>query len=163
MQVLAPILAERMMRARRAGLPGNWQRAMWQLTPFPVPVTQDAAFAATFLVGDTLGPGLDNLGHSTFFVGIPSQLTYDTAYVDFHDYAVASKYAPQVIDYLDWDRDDYPELLLRVYGISDSWLEAVGRGQDGKWKRMFSSRCERAAPAVPAATPDTTMPPDTTG
>lgn len=162
MQVLAPILAEKMMRARRAGLPGNWQRAMWQLMPFPVPTGQDAAFATTFLVGDTLGPGLDDLGHSTFYVGIPSQLTYDTVYVDFHNYAVTGKYAPQVIDYLDWDRDDYPELLLRVYGISDSWLEAVGRGQNGQWGRIYSSRCERTPASTPSAAADS-MAPDTTG
>src|SRR5690606_25191814 len=75
MQVLAPILAERQLRARSAPLPGNWQRAMAQLTPFPVSGSDDAAFAATFLVGDTLGPGLDDDGSSLFFIALPEEQT----------------------------------------------------------------------------------------
>jgi hypothetical protein len=149
MQVLAPILAERMLRARQAPLPGNWQRAMAQLKPFPVTGGGNPAFAATFLIGDTLGPGLDNDGVSLLYIGIPAELTFDTAYVQFHDYSTGGKRAPRVIDYLDWNRDEEVELLLRVYGVNDTWLEAVGRGKSGRWRRIFSGRCE--ATTTPAA------------
>jgi hypothetical protein len=146
MQVLGPILAEQMLRKRRGPLPSNWQRAMAQLRPFPVPGSQNAGFTATFLMSDTLGPGLDDEGHSLFFVAIPSQLSFDTVHVDYRVYAQDGKQAPRVIDHLDWDRDDSAELLLRVYGVDDSWLEAVGRGADGRWRRIFSNRCARVAP-----------------
>jgi hypothetical protein len=46
------------------------------------------------------------------------------------------------MDYLDWSRDDQPELLLQVYGVNDTWFEAVGRGRDGEWRRIFRDRCD---------------------
>jgi len=149
MQVLGPILAERLLRARRAQLPGNWQRAMAQLIPFPVSGQSNAGYATTFLVDDTLGTGYDNEGYSLFYVGIPNQMSFDTAYVDFTNYPTEGKAAPRVVDYLDWNRDDQPELLLQVYGINDTWFEAVGRDREGKWRRIFRQRCEqdRRAPA----------------
>ncbi len=156
MQVVGPILAERMIRARGAQLPGNWQRAMEQVTPFPAANQQSAAFATTFLVGDTLGPGLDNEGYSLFFVAIPSLASFDTVYVDYRDYTQTGKQAPRVIDYLDWNRDDQVDLLMEVFGVSDRWFEAVSRGSDGKWRRALRDRCERtAAPIAEGESPDT--------
>ncbi len=152
MQVVGPILAERMIRARGASLPGNWQRAMEQVTPFPAANQQSAAFATTFLVGDTLGPGLDSEGYSLFFVGVPALASFDTVYVDYRDYTTTGKQAPRVIDFIDWNRDEQVDLLLQVFGISDVWYEAVSRGSDGTWRRVLRDRCERpAAPAVEAA------------
>lgn len=151
MQVIAPILAERLMRARRAGLPGNWQRAMAQLQPFPLATMQQPGYATTFLVGDTLGPGLDDDGYSIFYIGIPNQVSYDTAYVDYRPYPEGGKSAPRVVDFLDWDRDEQVELLLQVYGVSDRWFEAVG-STGGRWRRIFRDRCEVTTPApMPAA------------
>jgi hypothetical protein len=147
MQVLAPILAEKILRVRQAPLPANWQRAMAQLKPFPLANSTNPGFATTFLIGDTLGPGLDNDGVSLLYVGVPEQLNFDTAYIQFHNYAQDGKRAPRVIDYLDWNRDDEVELLLRVYGVNDTWLEAVGRGKDGRWRRLFSGQCETPTPA----------------
>jgi hypothetical protein len=158
-RIVAPILAERMIRVRGASLPGNWQRAMEQLTAFPVPNQPNPGFTATFLVGDTLGPGLDNEGYSLFFIGVPtpSQTGYDTAYVSFRSYPETGKAAPRVIDYLDWNRDDHAEILLQVYGVSDTWFEAIGRDPAGGWRRIYRDRCEEggrmlAAPAAPADT-----------
>lgn len=148
MQVLAPILAERILRARRAQLPGNWQRAMAQLLPFPVSGASNPGYATTFLVDDTLGTGYDNEGYSLFYVGIPNQMSFDTAYVDFTNYPTEGKAAPRVVDFLDWNRDDQPELLLQVYGINDSWFEAVGRNRQGEWRRIFRQRCEQDRPAT---------------
>lgn len=156
MQVIAPILAEKMIRARRAELPGNWQRAMAQLKPFPVAGDADAAFAATFLVGDTLGRGADNDGYSLFFIGIPAQMSFDTAFVHFTDYTTAGKAAPRIVDFLDWNRDEQPELLLQVFGISDSWFEVIGRDARGRWQRVFKDRCPQGATSTPVVADSTT-------
>ena len=166
MQVLAPILAEKMIRARHAELPGNWQRAMAQLRPFPIAGGADPGYATTFLVSDTLGRGADNMGYSLFYIGTPAQFSYDTVFVAFNDYPSQGKAAPRVVDYLDWTRDDQPELLLQVYGINDTWFEVVGRKADGTWHRTFRDRCERGANTVsgtpePAATARDTVRADT--
>jgi len=156
MRVLAPILADQMLRSRRAPLPGNWERALAQLRPFARAGTQDLAFTATFLIGDTLGPGLDDAGASLFFVGLPARMGFDTVFVEYRDYANGGKAAPSVVDGLDWDRDDQPELLLRVYGTSDWWFEAVGTGRDGVWRRLMRDRCAAPAPPAPATAPAAT-------
>ena len=165
MRVLAPIFADRILRTRGASLPGNWDRSFAQLQPFAVPNAQDAGFTATFLVGDTLGPGLDDEGHAVFFVAVPARLSYDTVFVELRRYESGGKAAPRLIDALDWDRDDSLELLLEVYGTNDSWIEAIGRNEDGTWRRIFLDRC--IAPEPPADTVSDslatdTVPPDTT-
>ncbi|MCI0434025.1 MAG: hypothetical protein L0271_10280 [Gemmatimonadetes bacterium] len=157
MTVLAPIFADRVLRNRGMPLPANWQRAFAQIQPFPVAGARDAGFTATFLVGDTLGPGLDDAGQSVFMVAVPAQLGYDTVFVDVRDYAAAGKSAPAVLGFLDWDNDDSMELLLRVYGTGTTWTEAVGRGENGIWRRIFRDRCE------PTPADSATAPPDTTG
>jgi hypothetical protein len=156
MQVIAPILAERMIRARQAELPGNWQRAMAQLQPFPIANSRDAGFTATFLVGDELRVGSDNLGYSVFFIGEPgAQFGYDTTFVNFANYPQSGKTAPRVVDFLDWNRDGQVDLLLQVYGISGSWFEAVSKNAQGQWRRSFRDKCDKpAASAIPQA--DTT-------
>jgi hypothetical protein len=157
MQVIGPILAERIMRARRAGLPGNWERAFAQVTPFPIEGSQNAGFAATFLVGDTLGPGLDDDGYAVLFLAVPRETSYDTAYVSYRPYEQGGKQAPRVIEVFDWNRDGSPELLLRVFGTSDSWLEALGRDERGRWRRVFDDRCN-VPRAVPAETTGPSLP-----
>ncbi len=142
MQILGPILAERLLRARGAPLPGNWSRAMAQLKPFPAAGQEDPAFAATFLVDDTLGTGYDDEGYALFFIAEPApEVGYDTAYAAFTAYERAGKAAPRVVDFLDWDRDGRTELLLEVYGTRDSWFEAVGAAATG-WRPLLSTRCE---------------------
>jgi hypothetical protein len=165
MRVLAPIFADKILRTRGASLPGNWERSLAQLQPFAVPNAQDAGFTATFLVGDTLGPGLDDTGHAVFLVAVPARLSYDTVFVELRRYYAGGKAAPRLIDALDWDRDGALELLLEVYGTNDRWLEAIGRSDDGTWRRIFMNRC--SAPQPPADTASDsltvgTIPPDTT-
>lgn len=162
--IVGPILAERMLRARGAQLPGNWQVAMKQATPFPAGETRDPAFAATFLVDDSLGIGADDVGYSLFFIAIPDPgaTGYDTAFVRFRDYPTEGKAAPRVLDFLDWDRDGEAELLLQVYGTQRSWFEAVGKIGDD-WRTIYQLKCEGAeaeqaaqeAAAVDSVTADT--------
>jgi hypothetical protein len=154
MRVVGPILAERIMRARRSPLPASWPRAMQQLRPFPYGASE-VAFAATFLVGDELGPGGNNEGHSTFFIGVPVQASFDTTFVEHTVYQQAGKRAPRVVDFLDWNRSGQVELLLEVYTVNDSWFEALGRAPNGRWRRIFDGRCPGAAqPAQPAEPAD---------
>ncbi|MGQ0814946.1 MAG: hypothetical protein ACT4O1_10835 [Gemmatimonadota bacterium] len=161
MQVIAPILAERMIRARRAELPGNWQRAMAQLKPIPIANSRDAGFATTFVVGDELRTGGDNLGYSVFFIGVPgAQFGYDTTFVKFTTFPTDGKAVPRVVDVLDWNRDGQVDLLLQVYGISDTWFEAVSKTAQGQWRTVFRDRCDTpGASTIPApAQVDTVQP-----
>jgi hypothetical protein len=159
--IVAPILAERIMRVRRAPLPGSWPRATAQVLAFPAENLPDPGFTATFLVGDTLGLGGNDEGHSVFFIAVPtpSQTGYDTVYVNFRSYPETGKAAPRVVDYLDWTRDNQPDLLLQVYGVTNTWFESIGRGRDGTWRRTFHDRCEDGGRRlVPPARPDTARP-----
>jgi hypothetical protein len=158
MRFVAPILAERAIRKRGAELPGNWQGALEQITPFPASGRPGPGFAATFLVGDTLGLGMDDEGYSLFLISLPSasQTGYDTTYIDYRDYPKTGKQAPRVVDYLDWTRDGQVELLLRVFGVSDSWFEVVARGTDGAWHTTLHGRCESGQRQAPTPIADST-------
>ena len=160
---VAPILADRALRARRAELPGNWVAALKQVIGFPLSGSASTGYAATLLVGDDLAIGNDNQGYSLFYIftSSPSQTGYDTVYVNYRNYAETGKAAPRVIDYLDWSRDDSPELLLQVYGVNDTWFEAIGRSSDGTWRRIFRDRCEDGGRRLPAPAPADTAARDT--
>jgi hypothetical protein len=154
---VAGILAERTLRARGSELPGNWVAAIKQVTAFPLAGQASIGYAATLLVGDELASGNDDQGYSLFYIftSSPSQTGYDTVYVNYRNYAETGKAAPRVIDYLDWTRDESPELLLQVYGVNDTWFEAVGRSADGTWRRVYRDRCEDGGRRLPIpARPD---------
>lgn len=154
MRFVAPILANQALDARHATLPTNWSHALAQLTAFPVKGSDDDAFAATFLVGDTLAPGLDDIGESLFFVAVPrAQVGYDTVYVRFANYANTGKSAPRLIDYLDWNDDGQPDLLLDVYTTRRSHFMAIG-GTDDNWHTLLDETCQPLPP------PDTTSLPN---
>lgn len=151
MQVLGPIMAERTLRARGAQLP-NWSRAQRQIFPFPTAEARDMAFSATFLVDDELQVGNDDQGYSLFVVYTPqAQVGYDTAYVSYRSYPETGKAAPRVIDFLDWDRDGSPELLLEVFGTRNRWFEAVGP-TDGDWDLLLRERCDTPTATVASDT-----------
>lgn len=151
MQVLGPIMAERTLRARGAQLPA-WSRAIRQIFPFPTAEARDMAFSATFLVDDELQVGNDDQGYSLFIVYTPqAQAGYDTAYVSYRPYPQTGKAAPRTIDFLDWDGDGSPELLLEVYGTRSRWFEAVGETANG-WERLLQVECDPPPPVVAADT-----------
>lgn len=140
-RTVSPILAERLLRARGASLPSSWSRAMAQFMPFPLADSEVPAFASTFVIGDSLGTGPVDDGHSLFFVAEPlPQVGYDTVYAAFVDYETEEKAAPRVVDYLDWDQDGQPDLLLEVYGTHGSWFEIL-QTKDGQWRRLLQNPC----------------------
>lgn len=156
----AAILAERAIRARRARLPNNWDRAMTDLHVFSTTGSADPAFAATFTVGDSTGREPNPAGYSVFLIAQPRpQVGYDTTYVDFIDFANAGRAVPRVVDYLDWSSSGGTGLLLEVTGGNETWFEAVGL-DNGRWRRLLVTRCEEPPAAtageVAGATPDTT-------
>jgi len=161
MQVVAPILAEKMIRARHAELPGNWARAMSQLKPIPVANQQNPGFAATFTVGDELRVGDDNnSGYSVFYVAVPgATYGYDSVYVKFTNNATDGKASPRVVDVLDWNRDGQADLLLQVYGKTNTWFEAVSRDSHGKWRRTFRDACTKAGTKSSIPIANLTAPP----
>lgn len=171
MRLLADVYADKIIVSRGLKRPNDWDRARARIQPFAVSGSQDPGFTATYLVDDTLGSGLDDVGDAVFFVAVPGQLSFDTVFVSVRDYASGGKAAPEMVDFLDWNRDDSPDLLLRVFGTMDAWYEAVSRTADGKWRSVFSSRCERPAPVSPDSTveqgaqppPPATRPPADTG
>ncbi|MEJ2503474.1 MAG: hypothetical protein P8177_09220, partial [Gemmatimonadota bacterium] len=151
MRVVGPILAERILRARDIPLP-NWGRALQQIQPFPIAESRDLAFTATFLSSDVLETGYDDQGYALFIVYTPqAQIGYDTAYVDFASYTASGKAAPRVVDFLDWDRDGHPELLLQVFGTRQAWYRALEQ-EGGDWQQTFEDRCD---PALAPPLPDT--------
>lgn len=141
---LGPILAERLLRARGAGLPGNWQAALAQARAFPTP-EGSRGLVATLMVGDTLGPGLDDQGYALFFLATPSAdrsgTGLDTVYTAFADYPATGKAAPEVVDYLDWDRDGWPAFVLEVYGTVGRRFDMLVRDDEGAWARTPLLSC----------------------
>jgi hypothetical protein len=141
---LGPILAERLLRARGAGLPGNWQAALVQAQMFPTPEGA-RGLIATLMVGDTLGPGLDDQGYALFFLATPSGdrsgTGLDTVYTSFADYTAGGKAAPAVVDYLDWDRDGWPAFVVEVFGTAGRRFDMLVRDEDGGWNRTPILSC----------------------
>lgn len=159
MQVVGPILAERLLRQRGSQLPGNWGFAMKQIHPFPVEGVADPGFAATLLVGDELARGGEfgqgRVAFSLFFLATPNaQASFDTVYAEYANYQQGGKRAPRTVDFLDWDRDGQAEVLRYVYGQNSEWFEAVGNVGEDDWGLIFSGRCEQGgAPPTMAEVP----------
>lgn len=152
MPLQASILAEQALRRRGARLPNNWPRALVQLQPFPAAGTADPAFAATFLLGDSIGRGTNPSGYSLFLIAqTKPQAGYDTTFVDFVDFATDGRAVPRVIDFLDWHHSGDTGLLIEVNSGQDTWFEALGLSK-GRWRPVLQTRCERP----PATTTDET-------
>lgn len=160
MALAGPILAERLLRARKAPLPGDWRSAMKQVFPFPVRGAAKVGFAGSLVVGGTLGVGPDKTGSSLFFIALHDPATgYDTAYTRYADFAHGGKLATRVIDFLDWNHDGQVELLTEGYGSSHTWFGAMG-DVAGRWRPIYDGRCATGS-AIPAALP--AQPGDTAG
>jgi hypothetical protein len=162
MRLLADNYADRIIVSRGVSRPNDWNRARARIQPFAVPNARDPGFTATYMVGDTLGPGLDDVGHAVFMVAMPGRLSFDTVFVQLRNYAVDGKAAPEMVDYLDWNRDEMPDLLLRVFGTNETWYEAVSRDADGVWRTVFADRCEQPEPVAPDSVPEQPAAADTT-
>jgi hypothetical protein len=66
--IVAPILAERIMRARGAQLPASWPRATAQVLAFPAMNLPDPASPPHSSSATHSDPGWNNEGHAVFFI-----------------------------------------------------------------------------------------------
>ena len=99
---------------------------------------------ATYLVGDSLavGPG-DPQGYSVFYVAdYETARGYSPVYTEVHDYRSDGKLAPRLVDYLNWDEQEGPEILLEVFRRGGG--HSCGPGQQGlKLQRTAATRSSR--------------------
>lgn len=139
----ASIVAERLILQAGLPRPRSWSGAQAELQPVEIMAGGHPEMAATYLVGDNLqvGPGDPN-GYSVFYLAdYETQRGYMPVYTEVRDYRQTGKAAPRLIDYVDWDGDGNPELLLEVYGREGSWYQAIAQ-RGGEWQRIFEGeRC----------------------
>ena len=139
----ASIVAERLILQAGLPRPRSWVGAQRDLDAIEIMQGGHPEMSATYLVGDSLaeGPG-DPQGYSVFYVAdYETARGYSPVYTEVRDYRKTGKQAPSLIDYVDWNTQRGAELLVRVYGRTDSWYEAVGR-RGGRWERVWEGdRC----------------------
>src|SRR5690606_34805172 len=95
--------------------------------------------AATYLVGDSLAPGpADPQGYSVFYLAdYQTERGYNPIYSEVHDYREDGKIALRLLDYLNWDDDEHPEMLLEVFkrnGQGYALLSQEGSGWAKVWE-----------------------------
>ena len=136
---LSQVLARR--GVTDAGVPGAWR---WQ-EPADFRAlnvgTGQLGFAATYIVGDSLGSGSPEDSAGMVFV----VADYSPAVGYFPLYTVAAWYGPgdkralRWLDSVDLLGDEETEWLLRAYGDAGSWYEVVGEA-NGDTAVVWSSR-----------------------
>jgi hypothetical protein len=139
----ASIVAERLILQAGLPRPRSWGGAQRSLKAVEIAEGGTPEMAATYLVGDSLAVGrADPQGYSVFYLAdYETQRGYTPVYTDVRDYRRTGKAAPAFVDYLDWNEDGEPELLIQVFGSDASWYEAIGR-RNGEWTRVWEgARC----------------------
>jgi hypothetical protein len=134
----ASIVAERLILDAGLPRPRSWPGAQRDLQPIDVISGGHPEMAATYLVGDSLAVGpADPNGYSVFYLAdYETQRGYIPIYTDVRDYRRTGKAAPRLIDYLDWDGVEGAEILLKVFGRTDSWFEVLSQ-RSGEWKKVY--------------------------
>jgi hypothetical protein len=145
----ASIVAERLVLQNGLPRPRSWPGARRDLQAIEVGAAATPEMAATYLVGDQLAVGAaEPEGWSVFYLAsYESRNGYTPFYVETHDYRREPKAAPRVVDYLNWNGRGGTDVLVQVYGPSQSWYEAVSPDRGGRWGRVWQG----AACGKPAA------------
>ncbi len=139
MTTLSPVLARR--GVNEAGIEGRWRfQRPTDIRALQVG-TGRLGFAATFMVGDSLGPGspVDSAGMVFLVADYAPAIGYFPLYFDAAWYAPGQKRALRWIDAIDVEGDAAPEWLLRAYGDAGAWYELVER-RDTSRAITWSSR-----------------------
>lgn len=142
----APLVTERLVLANGMQRPGSWTRAQRDLQALDVIPGGTPEMATTFLSGDELAVGPPNEeGWSVFYIASYEQRTgYNPVYSEVHDYRKGPKAAPKLIDYLNWNRRGENEMLVQVFGPTDSWYEAISKDRGARWQKVWEGRpCRR--------------------
>ena len=102
--------------------------------------------------GTGAGPA-DPAGYSVFYIAdYETARGYNPVYTEVRDYRKTGKQAPALIDYLNWNGQPGEELLIRVFGRTDSWYEAIAL-QNGKWQQVWESERTWEVPNEDDGTP----------
>jgi hypothetical protein len=130
----------------QAGLPRprSWTGAQRKLDALEIMGGAHPEMAATFLVGDSLAVGpADPQGYSIFYIAdYETARGYTPIYTEVRDYRKTGKQAPAIIDYLNWNGKPGEELLIHVFGRTDSWYEAVAQ-RGTRWEKVWEGdRCK---------------------
>jgi hypothetical protein len=138
----APLVTERLVLTGGLPRPGSWPRAQRDLQALDLVRGGNVEMATTFLSGDNLavGPG-DKEGWSVFYVAAYEQRTgYNPIYSEVSDYRRMPKRAPKAVDYLNWNGKGGNELLVQVFGPTDSWYEAITADRGGRWTKVWEGK-----------------------
>jgi hypothetical protein len=140
----ASILAERLILQAGLPRPRSWAGAQRELEPLQIMGGGHPEMSATYLVGDSLAVGpADPMGYSVFYIAdYETARGYTPVFSEVRNYRTAGKGAPSVVDHLNWDGQDGEEVLVRVFGRTGTWYEAIGLS-DGRWQKIWEGdRCE---------------------
>ena len=139
----ASIVAERLILQAGLPRPRSWTGAQRDLDALEILGGGHPEMSATYLVGDSLAVGpADPQGYSIFYLAdYETARGYNPVYTEVRDYRKTGKQAPGLIDYLNWNGQPGEEMLIRVFGRTDSWYEAVAL-QNGRWRQVWEGdRC----------------------
>ncbi len=133
----ASIVAERLILQAGLPRPRTWQGAQRDLQAIEVMPGGHPEMAATYLVGDELAVGPANPeGYSVFYIAdYETQRGYMPVYSEVRDYRSTGKAAPKLVDYVDLNGEDEPEIVTRVFGESQSWYNVIGY-RNGQWTKL---------------------------
>jgi hypothetical protein len=140
----ASILAERLILQAGLPRPRSWAGAQRDLQAIEVMPGAHPEMAATYLVGDDLAVGpAQPEGYSVFYIAdFETRRGYTPVYSEVRDYRRTGKAAPRVVDYVNWDEGATPEILLEVFGRTQSWYDILGFRNDS-WQKIFEGApCE---------------------
>jgi hypothetical protein len=132
------IVAERLILQAGLPRPRSWAGARRNVDAIEVEAGGHPEMTATYLVGDSLNVGpADAQGYSVFYIAdYETARGYTPLYSEVRDYRKTGKGAPVLIDYLNWDRTPGPEVLVKVFGRSESWYELVAP-RKGRWEKVW--------------------------
>jgi hypothetical protein len=140
----ASIVAERLILAAGLPRPRSWPGSQRDLQPIEVMPGGHPEMAATYLVGDDLAVGpAQPEGYSVFYVAdYETRRGYMPVYSEVRDYRRTGKAAPRLVDYVNLDEGEGVEIVLQVYGRTQSWYDILGM-RNGEWTKIAEGEpCE---------------------
>ncbi|CAN5757871.1 hypothetical protein BH20GEM3_BH20GEM3_14670 [soil metagenome] len=139
----ASIVAERLVLQAGLPRPRSWPGAQRDLQAIDVIPGGEPEMATTYLSGDRLGIGAaEPGGYSVFYIAdFEIRRGYQPLYSEVRNYDKAGgKSAPRVVDYLDFSGKEEQEILVQVYGPTQSWYEMIHRDGRGRWVKGWQGQ-----------------------
>jgi hypothetical protein len=140
----ASIVAERLILQAGLPRPRSWPGAQRDLQAVEILPGGHPEMTATYLVGDELAVGpASSEGYSVFYIAdYETRRGYMPVYSEVRDYRSTGKAAPRLVDYVDLDEQDAPEIITQVFGATQAWYDVFGT-RDGQWEKIWEgSACE---------------------